>query len=267
MWMPHMRRGVTFGQRHSTQMVVHVSDEQFDMDDRQYHRLVVTTDRPRTPLQEQDASLRRWLFSLFTNPEAILSRIREIYANTPGTWHMRPSTLYMLDAAVEESVNQENGCNGEDADSLSSELSSFGTHDQATSTWVAQLDDDFDTSNQATADWVDHLDEEFAWSGAPYPSAQLPALNTQVADEHVETHDRANPKQLRQGFLLDNWDLELDGEIDRLSTSDPEEEPPILGVQFIDPEVGTLNEAHVEALIALRATRRQDGTGRNPYGL
>ena len=85
MWMPHMRRGVTFGQRHSTQMVVHVSDQQFDMDDRQFHRLVVTTDRPRTPLREQDASLRSWLFSLFTNPEAILSRIREIYANTPGS--------------------------------------------------------------------------------------------------------------------------------------------------------------------------------------
>ena len=241
MWMPHMRRGVTYGQRHSTQMVVHVSDEQFDMDDRQYHRLVVTTDRPRTPLQEQDASLRRWLFSLFTNPEAILSRIREIYANTPGTWHMRPSTLYMLDAAVEESVNQENGCNGEDADSLSSEPSGFGTHDQATSAWVAQPDDDFDTSNQVTADWVDQLDEEFAWSGAPYPTAQLPALNTQVADEHVE--------------------------IDRLSTSDPKEEPPVLGVQFTDPEIGTLSEAHVETLMALRATRRQAGTGSNPYGL
>ncbi|KAM0690060.1 hypothetical protein Q7P36_008827 [Cladosporium allicinum] len=261
MWMPHMRRGVTFGQRHSTQMVVHVSDQQFDMDDRQFHRLVVTTDRMRTPLREQDASLRSWLFSLFTNPEAILSRIREIYANTPGSWDRRPSTFYMLDAAVEETVSEENRRNGEETGSLSSEPSDFETQDQATSTWVAQLDDEFDTQDQATTDWVDQLDDEFSWSGAPYPNVQLPALNTQVADEHVETHDRANPKQLRQGFLLDNWDLELDGEIDRLSTSDPEEEPPILGVQFIDPEVGTLNEAHVEALIALRATRRQADTG------
>jgi hypothetical protein len=180
---------------------------------------------------------------------------------------MRPSTLYMLDAAVEETVSEENRRNGEETGSLSSEPSDFETQDQATSTWVAQLDDEFDTQDQATTDWVDQLDDEFSWSSAPYPNVQLPALNTQVADEHVETHDRATPKQLRQGFLLDNWDLELDGEIDRLSTSDPEEEPPVLGVQFIDPEVGTLNEAHVEALMALRATRRQAGTGRNPYGL